>query len=76
MHKKLTLSIDAQVYRGLHAVIGPRKISRFVEDLVRPHVTRKPLYAAYREMAADRAREGEALRWAEATCGDSSNEEG
>jgi len=44
-----------------------RKISRFIEDLVRPYVTKKDIYAAYKEMAADEVRESEALEWAEAT---------
>jgi len=75
MQKKLTLTIDEQVYKGLHQVIGARRISRFIEDLVRPHVLRKGLREAYREMAADHAREAEALDWAEGTCGDVVDEE-
>ena len=38
--KKLTITIDEEVYKGLHETIGPRKISKFVEGLVRPHVVR------------------------------------
>ena len=72
--KKLTLTIDEEVYDGLRDVIGPRKISHFVEDLVRPHVVKSDLYAAYRTMSADRVRESEALAWAEATCGDVNDE--
>jgi hypothetical protein len=75
MQRKLTVTIDEEVYNGLRDVIGPRKISRFIEDLVRPHVVKKDMYAAYREMAADLARESEALEWAEATFGDVNNEE-
>ena len=75
MQKKLTVTIDEEVYNGLREVIGPRKISRFIEDLVRPHVTRKDIYAAYKEMAADEVRESEALEWAEATFGDINYEE-
>ena len=75
MQKKLTVTIDEEVYKGLREVIGPRKISRFIEDLVRPHVTRKDIYAAYKEMAADEVRESEALEWAEATFGDINYEE-
>jgi len=55
-------------------VIGPGKISRFIEDLVRPHVIKKEFYAAYKEMAADEVRESEALEWAEATFGDVNDE--
>ncbi len=76
MQKKLTVTIDEEVYKGLREVIGPRKISRFIEDLVRPHVTKKDIYAAYKEMAADEVRESEALEWAEATFGDREYEEG
>ena len=75
MQKKLTLTVDEEVYNGLRTVIGPRKISRFVEELVRPHVVKRELYDAYRDMAADRVRESEALQWAESTCGDVSHEE-
>ena len=75
MQKKLTLTIDEEVYNGLHRVIGPRKISRFIESLVRPHVIKENLYAGYEEMAADCVREEEALEWAESTCGDINNEE-
>ena len=75
MQKKLTVTIDEEVYDGLRAVIGPRKISRFIEELVRPHVVKKNMYAAYKEMAADQVRESEALEWAESTFGDVNDEE-
>ena len=75
MQKKLTLTIDEKVYDGLRTVIGPRKISRFIENLVRPHVVRKNMYAVYKEMAADKFREFKALDWAEGTVGDLSDEE-
>ena len=75
MQKKLTVTIDEEVYEGLREVIGPRKISRFIEDLVRPLVTKKDIYAAYKEMACDEVRESEALEWAEATFGDVNDEE-
>lgn len=70
MQKKLTITVDEKVYAGLHAVVGRRKISRFIESLVRPHVLPQDLLAAYREMAADEVREAEAHEWAEATAGD------
>jgi len=75
MQKKLTITIDEKVYEGLRTVIGPRKISRFIEDLVRPHVLKKDMYAAYKEMAADQIREAEALEWAEGTIGEFGDEE-
>ena len=75
MQKKLTVTIDEEVYKGLRTVIGPRKISRFIEDLVRPHVVKKDMFAAYKEMAADQIRESEALEWTEGTIGDFGDEE-
>jgi hypothetical protein len=74
MQKKLTITLDEEVYAGLHAIIGRRRISRFIESLVRPHVVAPDLMRAYEEMAADEAREAEALEWAEATVGDVSDE--
>jgi len=74
MQKKLTITLDETVYEGLHNVVGRRRISRFIESLVRPHVLAKDLEAAYRQMAQDEAREAEALRWAEATLGDVADE--
>ena len=70
MQKKLTITVDEQVYEGLHKVIGRRNISQFIETLVRPHVIGVDLDAAYQAMAEDEAREAEALEWAEATIGD------
>jgi predicted CopG family antitoxin len=66
MQKKLTITVDEEVYEGLHKTIGPRKISRFVQELVRPHVVRPNLESAYADMAKDMKREKEALQWAEA----------
>jgi len=74
MQKKLTITLDEEVYVGLHKVIGPRKISKFVEDLVRPHVVKHELESAYKEMAKDRVREKEAIEWSEATLGDIAHE--
>ena len=62
------------MYEGLHKVVGRRRISRFLESLVRPHVIGKNLEAAYRQMAQEEAREAEALEWSEATVGDVANE--
>ena len=74
MQKKLTITLDERVYAGLHAVIGRRRISQFIESLVRPHVIGKDLDAAYAEMARDEAHEAEALDWAEGTVGDVADE--
>ena len=74
MQKKLTITIDEHVYAGLHQVVGRRHISQFIEALVRPHVLDTDLDLAYAAMAADEAREAEALQWAEATLGDVADE--
>jgi hypothetical protein len=74
MQKKLTITLEDRVYHGLHAVVGRRRISRFIESLVRPYVIGKDLEAAYRQMAQDEAREMEALKWADATIGDVADE--
>ena len=74
MQKKLTITIDEEVYEGLHATIGRRNISQFIESLLRPHVISLELEAAYQQMAVDEDREAEALEWAEATIGDVADE--
>lgn len=74
MQKKLTISIDAEVYDGLHAVIGPRRISRFINDLARPHVVATGLELAYADMAADEAREADVAEWSEGLVSDVADE--
>ena len=76
MQKKLTITVDEEVYKGLHKVVGRRKISKFVEGLVRPHVVRANLEAEYARMARDRQREDEARGWAEGLIGDAADEKG
>lgn len=70
MHKKMTITIDKDVYDGLYRVVGRRKISRFLENLARPYVVDDDLAAAYRAMAADSEREREALEWCNGLIGD------
>jgi len=74
MQKKLTITVDEEVYEGLYKTIGPRRISKFVEELVRPHVVRPNLESAYAQMAKDKKREDEALEWAETTFKDVAHE--
>lgn len=67
MHRKLTITVADDVYRGLHEKVGRGNISGFIEELVRPHVVAgDELDAAYRAMAADEQREREAIEWIEA----------
>ncbi len=76
MRRKLTITVDEEVYEGLRRVVRPRHISRFLEALARPHVVLADVDAAYAAMAADEAREKDALEWAEATAGDIGGSEG
>lgn len=72
MQKRMTISIDSEVYDGLVRVVGRRKISGFLEDLARPYVVQGSLEKAYAEMARDAEREADALEWSEALIGDAS----
>ena len=74
MLKKLTITIDAEVYDGLHHVVGRRRISRFLNDLARPHVVGRDLAAGYAAMAADEGREAAAEAWTEGLIGDVADE--
>ena len=61
--KKLTITVDDDVYDGLHTRIGRGNISRFLNNMARPHVIVEDIEAGYRAMAADEQREQEALIW-------------
>ncbi|MFH0793078.1 MAG: hypothetical protein V2A74_03495, partial [bacterium] len=74
MQKKLTISVDERVYRALYRSVGRRRISRFIENLVRPHVVKPSLVEAYAQMARDEKREAEAHEWAEGLVGDVADE--
>jgi predicted CopG family antitoxin len=74
MSKKLTITVEDEVYEGLHRVIGARRISRFLNDLVRPHVMSRNIVDGYHAMAADAAREREAQEWIENLIGDVAEE--
>lgn len=74
MHRKMTISLDEAVYEGLYRTVGKRRMSQFIEDLLRPHVLDDSLDAGYRAMAADPEREAEAQAWCNALAGDNANE--
>jgi len=74
MSKKLTITVEDDVYEGLHQVIGRRRISRFLNDLARPHVIPRDLIEGYRAMAADEEYEREAREWVENLAGDVADE--
>lgn len=62
MQKRLTITIDEEVYEGLYKVVGRGKIGRFIEELVRPYVVEE-------EIAQEA--EAESLDWIEALLPDS-----
>jgi predicted CopG family antitoxin len=74
MHKKMTITLDEAVYEGLHRTIGKRKMSQFIEDLVKPHVMDTSMDNGYQAMAADQEREDEAMEWCNALAGDMAHE--
>ena len=74
MQKKLTITLDEAVYEGLHRMIGRRKISQFIENLVKPYVADTTLDEGYRAMAADKDREAEAMEWSNALAVDITDE--
>lgn len=74
MHKKMTITLDEAVYEGLWRTIGKRKMSQFIEDLLRPHVLGNSLDDGYKAMAQDQQREAEAVEWTNALAKDNDNE--
>ena len=74
MQKKLTITVDEDVYDGLYRIAGRRNLSRFIESLLRPYVTADAIDEGYRRMAADTAREAEAREWVEGTAEDIADE--
>ncbi len=73
MHKKLTITLDEEIYKGLHSIIGRGKISSFISDLIRPYVLKSELRAGYKAMAKDKEREKEAEEWSEGLMADFNN---
>lgn len=74
MARKLTIVVDDDVQRGLMRVIGEGRISRFLNDLARPHVTHGDLDEEYRAMASDEAREADAREWADGLITDNADD--
>jgi len=70
MHKRMTITLDEEVYEGLKRTIGKRCMSQFIEDLLRPYVLDTSLDDGYRAMATDKAREAEATAWCNALSAD------
>lgn len=60
----MTITLDEAVYEGLCRTVGKRRMSQFIEDLLRPHVMGASLDDGYKAMAQDQSRETEAMEWA------------
>lgn len=45
MRRRMTITLNEEVYDGLHRRVGKRRMSQFIEDLVRPHVVDTALEA-------------------------------
>lgn len=70
MQKRMTITMNEEVYDGLLRVVGRRRISAFLEQLARPHVLGSALAQGYKAMSLDTEREAEALAWSEALIAD------
>ena len=70
----MTITLDEEVYDGLYRTVGKRRMSQFIEDVLRPHVSGSALDEGYRAMAADREREADAREWIEGLAGDGADE--
>jgi hypothetical protein len=70
----MTISLDEAVYDGLYRTVGKRRMSQFIEDLLRPHVLDTVLDAGYQAMAADETREANAKEWIDGLTKDAADE--
>jgi predicted CopG family antitoxin len=70
----MTITLDEEVYEGMYRTVGKRHISKFIENLVRPHVMDSSLDEGYSAMASDSEREAEAADWCSALARDMTNE--
>jgi predicted CopG family antitoxin len=62
----MTITLDEEVYEGLRRRVGTRKMSQFIEDLLRPHVLDLAMDEGYKAMASDTQREAAAAQWTQA----------
>ena len=72
----MTITIDREVYDALYRVVGKGNISKFLENLARPHVLKEDLTSAYQAMAEDTEREREALAWSNGLIGSINDAQG
>ena len=70
MKKKLTITVDEHVYDGLYSVIGPGKISAFIENLIKLVINDIDMDGAYKELAAFEKNNNDSLEWSESLISD------
>jgi hypothetical protein len=70
------MTLEKEVYDGLYRVVSRRKISRFLNELAKPHVVDEALEEGYRAMAADGEHERGAMEWIAGVVADVANEPG
>ena len=66
----MTITLDESVYEWLYRTVGSRRISRFIEDSLKPYMTDTGLDEGYKAMALDSTREAEAMEWCNALASD------
>ena len=73
MQHRMTITLDAEVYKGLQRYVAPRKRSQFIENAIRPLLNKSEadLEAGYAAMAANEEANAEALEWINGLIGDS-----
>ncbi len=69
----LRVWVHETVYEGLYRTVGKRRMSQFIEDLLRPHVVDSSLDDGYKAMREDTERETAAMEWCNALAGDMAN---
>jgi hypothetical protein len=74
VRRRLTITLEEEVYDGLHRVVGRRHISRFLNELAIPHVDEDALNEGCQEMAADEEHERQAMAWIEGIITDVADE--
>ena len=75
MYKKLTITVEGDVYQGLYDKIGARKISGFINKIVKEFVVDSDMEKGYMQMAKDNKRENEAEEWSNNLITDVEDEE-
>lgn len=61
--KKITIMMDADVYKGLQEKVGVRKVGDYLSQLARPHVATIDIAASYKALARDTERNQESKEW-------------